>query len=1266
MSVDNELPVKIVIVPPDSAQVSRALSDIEAKVAASGRRMGERFSQKLPTRHVEDYYKNYARIAKAQIKATIEYKKRASNYAKAINKQMTRAYEGEINRRIKADKMASTKLAKEMARQEAIRLRGIKAVHRAAQRNARIKEAQLKKETQALAKEMARQEALRKKAVFEASREGAYKAAGIKGPDQRISEIRAVRRAQKGLFADLKEGKISLFQYNTMLGDTRKKLNLLERGNVRARGALHKFTAQLASTTFELTGAFYGLTVLGATLSSPAIFGVRYLKQLEDTKLGISGILLAMGSVNGEMLTFAQASQVADEQINKLANDAISMAGTLEDFTKSYQAILAPGLAAGMTLDEIRKISVAGTVAVKTIGLDSRQIVQEIRDLVAGGIQAASSTLATSLGLTDRDIKAAKASSEGLFEFLYRQLDGFRQAGLYRSETLSGKIEQTWEVFIRGMAQASEPVFNSLKDLFDDILDRIASIDKVTNKLTFKKDFIDGVTQFVKGINAVLNALVYVVKLAWDFKEAIFALIAGKTVLSFWDLLSKGIKTYSAALKGAAAARTSLTIAESVGQQGFKRVPKVNSGIGILAAGALNTGIEDERLRNAKKSLGKSGILGIVKTAVSGIISIVGKAGIVGLALWGIYTAWGWWKDRIKSPLEDVKSASKKTKEDLISEAENTVLRIRNKVLQSEAELERARKTAASRKPLSPKLNEKTVEAITQAYKKQDVGITLLAKSTAEWRRKLEEAEDNLKNVRKEAVTLSDSIKRMNGALKDAKSALKEMNTAYGKGFAKGESESRLYDLLRNLDRAAKLTKELRAKAVGDPKELSRIDKVRAEQERAIKLIKTQLFYEEKRRSLELAIMQAPDARTKDLLKQELEILKAIVPLLGEEASIKENLAAIKGVQGEDAKAQREFLRLRLQTIAAYKQQAESLDLITPKEEKAVRTLKMARSVVMGYVLDLKNLTAEKQQEFDFAGKSSAEIDILKARIALSKKLKDIDMAYNKAQKDTYFTKMTAEQEKRKDIKLANDELEKYIRRMKELYDASRKATFGARQAVASYNEAANNNAEITKNVITITLNQVEDYLTQVFSGAKLKFKDFTEVILKELLRIQIAKMVAGIATSISGFGAPSAPSAPSGGGFTNIDALGGFASGGTFSREGQLAFANGGTFTNSIVSTPTQFKFARGTGLMGEAGPEAIMPLTRTSEGDLGVKVSGVASEQTNNQITVMVNVNPDGSSDTKTEGEVNMSALGKQLGQVVQSEIVKQQRPGGLLYKK
>ena len=69
-------------------------------------------------------------------------------------------------------------------------------------------------------------------------------------------------------------------------------------------------------------------------------------------------------------------------------------------------------------------------------------------------------------------------------------------------------------------------------------------------------------------------------------------------------------------------------------------------------------------------------------------------------------------------------------------------------------------------------------------------------------------------------------------------------------------------------------------------------------------------------------------------------------------------------------------------------------------------------------------------------------------------------------------------------------------------------------------------------------------------------------------------------------------------------------AKGGVYGDGGYRAFAKGGAFTNSIVDRPTFFKFARGggfgTGLMGEAGPEAIMPLKRGSDGTLGVSVSG------------------------------------------------------------
>ncbi len=124
-----------------------------------------------------------------------------------------------------------------------------------------------------------------------------------------------------------------------------------------------------------------------------------------------------------------------------------------------------------------------------------------------------------------------------------------------------------------------------------------------------------------------------------------------------------------------------------------------------------------------------------------------------------------------------------------------------------------------------------------------------------------------------------------------------------------------------------------------------------------------------------------------------------------------------------------------------------------------------------------------------------------------------------------------------------------------------------------------------------------------------------TEIIAKQLVMITlqlILKALGAVAGAGGGGGTPTPGSAPQmtqGAIVTPTGFSGQFAgmaaNGATFAN-GIAKFANGG-----IVNSPTLFKFADGgttkTGLMGEAGPEAIMPLSRGSGGRLGVDASGL-----------------------------------------------------------
>lgn len=102
-------------------------------------------------------------------------------------------------------------------------------------------------------------------------------------------------------------------------------------------------------------------------------------------------------------------------------------------------------------------------------------------------------------------------------------------------------------------------------------------------------------------------------------------------------------------------------------------------------------------------------------------------------------------------------------------------------------------------------------------------------------------------------------------------------------------------------------------------------------------------------------------------------------------------------------------------------------------------------------------------------------------------------------------------------------------------------------------------------------------------------------------------------------------------------------AKGNVFAQNGIVPYAKGGYIGRPTLS------------LMGEAGPEAVLPLRRGRGGRLGVETSGGGVGN------VVVNVDAKG---TSAQGDSqSASQLGRAIGAAVQAELIKQKRPGGLL---
>ncbi len=222
----------------------------------------------------------------------------------------------------------------------------------------------------------------------------------------------------------------------------------------------------------------------------------------------------------------------------------------------------------------------------------------------------------------------------------------------------------------------------------------------------------------------------------------------------------------------------------------------------------------------------------------------------------------------------------------------------------------------------------------------------------------------------------------------------------------------------------------------------------------------------------------------------------------------------------------------------------------------------------------------------------------------------------------------------------------------------------GARDGLADWVDDSTNYATLAADAMQSALSGISSNIVDMLNGNKASWKDWGISVLKIIEQVMVNMMIANAASSIGSlFGGVASSSASSGTALQTYGANLQFnAKGGVYSS------ADLSQFSNSVVSSPTMFAFAKGAGLMGEAGPEAIMPLTRAADGSLGVRAVGNGGVTPGGGGAPQVTIHIDGNGNTQTRASGGYEQFGREVGNFVDRRyrelIGRDISPGGAVW--
>ncbi|BEC00873.1 phage tail tape measure protein [Escherichia coli] len=163
----------------------------------------------------------------------------------------------------------------------------------------------------------------------------------------------------------------------------------------------------------------------------------------------------------------------------------------------------------------------------------------------------------------------------------------------------------------------------------------------------------------------------------------------------------------------------------------------------------------------------------------------------------------------------------------------------------------------------------------------------------------------------------------------------------------------------------------------------------------------------------------------------------------------------------------------------------------------------------------------------------------------------------------------------------------------------------GLQEGLTNWADSATDYASQAADAVVSTMDGMVSNISDALAGNVVEWRNWGSSVLREVSKILMNAAIVNGLKSLSGAGGW-------------LGTVGGWISGAVANAKGGVyTSANLSAYSNTIVDTPTYFAFAKGAGLMGEAGPEAIMPLTRVTNGAIVIHTQRLKSDPGGNLLS-------------------------------------------------